>query len=85
MLFKVSGLDVLCSRKTDKLRIHTQFHVAFAPKIAPVGLHFVSGKECAANFPSIIKGLWSPDIFPGLATQMPIRLTLGPTRLGDAF
>ena len=72
MLFKVSGRMPSCERKTDKLSIHTQFHVAFAPNFGPKDLPFVPQRdEAAANFPSIIKGLWSSDIFSGLASEMP--------------
>ena len=31
-----------CERKADKLSIHTQFHVAFAPNFGPADLPFAS-------------------------------------------
>ena len=42
-------------------------------------------RKAAANFPSIIKGLWGPDIFSGLASEMPNNATSSSVRLGDAL
>lgn len=53
------------SRKTDKLRIPTQSHVAFAPNFARIAPLLPSGGRKPAFFPSIIKRLWIPDICSG--------------------
>src|ERR1039458_2991672 len=57
--------------KTDKLRISTQFHVAFAPNLSMWFLYLLLCRKATANFPSIINGLWSTDIFSRLAAEMP--------------
>jgi hypothetical protein len=44
----------------------------FFPKFRAEGPPFCAPlRKAAANFPSIIKGLWSLDIFSGLALEMP--------------
>src|ERR1017187_9120635 len=71
--------------KSDKLRISTQFHVAFAPDFYVQTSFLLPWHETTADFPSIFKGLSITDKFPGLALEMPNRHPYDRACLGDVF
>jgi hypothetical protein len=51
------------NQKTDKLRIRTQFHVAFAPNFDLKALLQALREECGCQFPVHYQGIIVPGHF----------------------